>query len=318
MSSFPLLPDSASTISDQIDALFFFLVAVSVFFSLIITIALAFSAARYRKGSTASRKGALSDYLPLELAWSIIPLIIAMFIFGWSAKLYLDMHVAPANAMEVYVVGKQWMWKIQHPGGNREINELHVPVGRPVKLIMTSQDVIHSFYIPAFRVKQDVLPGKYTTQWFEATKPGEYHLFCAEYCGTSHSGMIGKVIAMEPADYEKWLSGTSSAGIAMASSGAEVFERFGCKTCHRQDTGLRGPALDGLWGKQVKLADGKTIVADQEYIRESILNPGAKTVAGYQQLMPTYKNQLTNEQVNQLIEYVRSLSATQENQGNNQ
>ncbi len=308
MWSFPLLPDSASTISDKIDALFFFLVAVSLFFSLIILIGLAFSAARYRKGSAATRKGALNDYLPLELAWSLIPLAIAMFIFGWSAKLYFDMRVPPSNAMEVYVVGKQWMWKIQHPEGNREINELHIPVGRPVKLIMTSQDVIHSFYIPAFRVKQDVLPGRYTTQWFEATKPGEYHLFCAEYCGTSHSGMIGKVVAMDPADYEKWLSGASNLGIAMASGGADLFERYGCRTCHRQDTGPRGPALDGLWGKKVSLANGETLIADQEYIRESILNPGAKTVAGYSpMLMPTYKNQLTQDQVNQLIEYVRTL-----------
>jgi cytochrome c oxidase subunit 2 len=235
-------------------------------------------------------------------------LTIALFIFGWSAKLYLDMHVPPANAMEIYVVGKQWMWKIQHPEGNREINELHVPVGRPIKLIMTSQDVIHSFYIPAFRVKQDVLPGRYTTQWFEASKPGEYHLFCAEYCGTSHSGMIGKVIAMEPAEYEQWLMGTSRTGVAMASSGAELFDRYGCRTCHRQDTGPRGPALDGLWGKTVKLATGQTVMADQEYIRESILNPAAKTVAGYQQLMPSYRNQLTNEQVNQLIEYIRTLT----------
>lgn len=312
MWSFPIFPDSASTIADKIDALFFFLVAVSVFFSLLITIGLVFSAARYRKGSTASRKGALDDYLPLELAWSIIPLIIAMVIFGWSAKLYLDMRVAPANAMEIYVVGKQWMWKIQHPAGNREINELHVPVGRPVKLIMTSQDVIHSFYIPAFRVKQDVLPGRYTTQWFEATKPGVYHLFCAEYCGTSHSGMIGKVIALEPAEYEAWLLGASSTGIAMASSGAEVFERFSCRTCHRQDSGERGPALDGLLGKTVQLTNGQTVVADREYVRESILNPGAKTVAGYMQLMPTYKDQLTSEQVNQLIEYIRSLSPASE------
>ena len=244
MWNFPLLPETASTIANKIDALFFFLVAVSLFFSLVITIGLAYSAARYRKGSPASRKGALNDYLPLELLWSLVPLAIALFIFGWSAKLYFDMRVPPANAMEVYVVGKQWMWKIQHPEGNREINELHIPVGRPIKLIMTSQDVIHSFYVPAFRIKQDVLPGRYTTQWFEATKPGEYHLFCAEYCGTSHSGMIGKVIAMDPADYEQWLMGASRSGVAMASSGAELFDRYGCRTCHRQDTGPRGPALD--------------------------------------------------------------------------
>lgn len=296
--------------ASRVDALFYFLCAVSLVFSLIVAIGIAFSAARYRKGSPASRKGALHDYLPIELVWSIVPLLIALFIFAWSTRLFFDMRVPPKNAMEIYVVGKQWMWKIQHPEGNREINELHVPVGRPVKLIMTSQDVIHSFYIPAFRIKQDVLPGRYSEEWFQATTPGEYHLFCAEYCGTSHSGMIGKVIVMEPADYEKWLMSASATGIGMAANGAELFDRLGCRTCHRQDSGQRGPALDGLFGKQVKLAGGQTIVADQEYIRESIVNPSAKMVEGYAPLMPTYKNQLTQEQVNQLIEYVRSLSPT--------
>ena len=306
MWNFPLFPDKASTVAGQIDALYYFLLAVSVFFSLVIVIALVYSAVRYRKGSKATREGATNENLPLELAWSIIPLIIAMVIFVWAAKLFIDMHVAPKDAMEVYVVGKQWMWKIQHPQGNREINELHVPVGKPVKLIMTSQDVIHSFYIPAFRIKQDVLPGRYTTQWFQATTPGEYHLFCAEYCGTSHSGMIGKIVVMEPAEYEQWLT-NATAGSTMATSGAQVFQQFGCQTCHRQDTGPRGPALDGLFGKQVKLANGKTVTADQEYIRESILDPNAKLVAGYQQMMPTFKNQINHEQLNQLIEYVKTL-----------
>jgi cytochrome c oxidase subunit 2 len=291
------------------------LVAISIFFSLVIVVGLVYSAARYRKGSEATRKGALDDYLPLELAWSLIPLAIAMVIFVWSAKVFYDMRVAPKNAMEIYVVGKQWMWKVQHPEGNREINELHIPVGRPVKLIMTSQDVIHSFYIPAFRVKQDALPGRYTEQWFEATKPGEYHLFCAEYCGTSHSGMIGKVIAMTPSDYDEWLATASSVGIAMASSGKELFSKVGCLTCHRKDTGPRGPDLTGLFGKPVKLANGDVVTADKEYIRESIVNPAAKTVEGYAQIMPTYKSQLTSEQVNQLIEYVRSLSASGEHKG---
>jgi cytochrome c oxidase subunit 2 len=315
MWSFPLLPESASTVADKVDALFFFLVAISIFFSLVIVVGLVYSAARYRKGSEATRKGALDDYLPLELAWSLIPLAIAMVIFVWSAKVFYDMRVAPKNAMEIYVVGKQWMWKVQHPEGNREINELHIPVGRPVKLIMTSQDVIHSFYIPAFRVKQDALPGRYTEQWFEATKPGEYHLFCAEYCGTSHSGMIGKVIAMTPSDYDEWLATASSVGIAMASSGKELFSKVGCLTCHRKDTGPRGPDLTGLFGKPVKLANGDVVTADKEYIRESIVNPAAKTVEGYAQIMPTYKSQLTSEQVNQLIEYVRSLSASGEHKG---
>jgi cytochrome c oxidase subunit 2 len=208
--------------------------------------------------------------------------------------------------MEIYVVGKQWMWKIQHPSGNREINELHIPVGKPVKLVMTSQDVIHSFYVPAFRIKQDVLPGRYSTQWFEATRTGEYHLFCAEYCGTSHSGMIGKIVVLEQDEYEDWLTGKMG-GATMLSSGEQLFQQFGCQTCHRQVSGQRGPSLEGLFGKQVRLTSGDVVLADQEYIRESILNPNAKLVAGYPRLMPTYRNQLNPDQVNQLVEYVKSM-----------
>ncbi len=306
MWNFPLLPDQASTIAGQVDALFAFLVAISIFFSLIIIVGLTYSAVRYRRGSPAPRKGAKDDYLPVEILWSVIPFVITIGIFTWAAKLFVDMRVPPRDAMEVYVVGKRWMWKVQHPQGNREINELHVPVGRPVKLIMTSQDVIHSFYIPAFRVKQDVLPGRYSTQWFEATEPGEYHLFCAEYCGTSHSGMIGKIVALEQDKYEEWLAGKAS-DIAMLSSGEALFKQFGCQTCHRQVSGQRGPALEGLFGKEVRLANGDVVTADVEYLRESILNPNARLVAGYQRLMPTYRNQLNPDQVNQLVEYVRSL-----------
>ena len=310
MWSFPLLPEQASTVASRIDQLYFTLVGVSLFFSLVILIGLAYSAIRYRKGTVFTRANAKHDYLPLELLWTIVPLAIAMGIFVWSSKLFIEMRVPPKDAMEVYVVGKQWMWKIQHPLGNREINQLHVPAGRPVRLIMTSQDVIHSFYIPAFRIKQDVLPGRYTSQWFEATTPGEYHLFCAEYCGTSHSGMIGKVVVMEPAAYEAWLSGAAG-DLAMAATGAQLFQQFGCQTCHRLGAEQRGPVLDGLMGKEVKLATGETIVADLDYVRESILNPRTKMVAGYQPLMPTYKNQLTQEQLNELVEYVRSLSGPQ-------
>ena len=306
MWNFPLLPDGASTMAGEVDALFYFLVAVSLFFSLVIIVGLSFSAVRYRKGSKASRKGAKDDYLPVEILWSVIPFVIAIAIFTWAAKIFVDMRVPPKDAMEIYVVGKQWMWKIQHPQGNREINELHVPAGRPIKLIMTSQDVIHSFYIPAFRIKQDVLPGRYSTQWFEATEPGEYHLFCAEYCGTSHSGMIGKVVVMQQDKYEEWLAGKAS-DVAMLSSGETLFKQFGCQTCHRQVSGQRGPSLEGLFGKDVRLAGGETVTADLEYIRESILSPNAKLVAGYQRLMPTYRNQLNPDQVNELVEYVRSL-----------
>jgi cytochrome c oxidase subunit 2 len=306
MWNFPLLPEGASSTSSEVDSLFYFLVAVSLFFSLVILVGLVFSAVRYRKDSKAARQGAKNDYLPVELLWSGIPFVIAIAIFTWSAKVFLDLRVPPRNAMEVYVVGKQWMWKIQHPQGNREINELHVPVNKPVKLIMTSQDVIHSFYVPAFRIKQDVLPGRYSTQWFTATKTGEFHLFCAEYCGTSHSGMKGKVVVMEQDEYEEWLAGKAG-GVAMLSSGQQLFQQFGCQTCHRAVSGQRGPSLEGLFGKEVKLSDGDVVVADAEYIRESILNPNAKLVSGYQRLMPTYRDQLTPEQINQLVEYVRSL-----------
>jgi cytochrome c oxidase subunit 2 len=189
-----------------------------------------------------------------------------------------------------------------------------VPAGKPVKLIMTSQDVIHSFFIPAFRIKQDVLPGRYTTEWFQATTPGEYHLFCAEYCGTSHSGMVGKVIVMEPADYEQWLAGATNGG-TMTATGEQLFQQFGCQTCHKAESGQRGPSLDGLFGSRVELANGQTVLADQDYIRESILNPSAKSVAGYRVLMPTYRTQLTQEQLNQLVEYVKSLGGTKRKEG---
>ncbi len=306
MWNFPLFPETASTIAGEIDAIYWVLVAVSLFFGTLIVVGLVYSAIRYRKGSKASRRGALNDSLILELSWSIVPLAIAMGIFTWSSKVFIDMRVSPPNSMDVYVVAKQWMWKIQHPEGNKEINELHIPVGKPVKLWMTSQDVIHSFYVPAFRIKQDVLPGRYTTQWFEATKPGEYHLFCAEYCGTSHSGMVGKVVAMEQADYQDWLAGKRG-GDMMAGTGEKLFAEFGCQTCHRKDSGQRGPALDGLYGSIVTLSNGTKLSADAEYVRESILDPGAKIVKGYQLLMPTYKSQLTPEQINELVEYVKLL-----------
>lgn len=314
MWNFPLLPDRASSVAGEVDAIYYFLVLISLVFGGIIVLGLIYSAIRYRKGTKNSRANAVNEHLGLELAWSLIPLAIAIGIFVWSSRVFINMHVAPKDAMEVYVVGKQWMWKIQHPQGNREINTLHVPVGKPVKLIMTSQDVIHSFYIPAFRIKQDVLPGRYTTQWFQATKPGEYHLFCAEYCGTSHSGMIGKVVVMEPAEYEQWLSGAVGS-TGMASTGQLLFQQFGCQTCHKSEAGQRGPSLDGLYGSEVKLSNGKTVIADQEYIRESIVNPAAKIVAGYQVLMPMYGTQLTQEQLNQLVEYVKSLGGTKRKDG---
>jgi cytochrome c oxidase subunit 2 len=309
MFNIPFFPTEASTTASRIDLLFFALMGIIVIFTTLIFVGVIFFSIRYRHGSRASRKGATSENLKLELAWTIIPLCITMGVFIWASKLYFDMHVPPKNAMDIYVVGKQWMWYIQHPEGNREINELHVPLGKPVRLILTSQDVIHDFFIPAFRVKQDVIPGRYTTEWFQATKLGEYHLFCAQYCGTGHAQMVGKVIVMQPWEYEQWLAGKSS-GVAMSSSGEQLFTQFGCVTCHRQDNTGRGPSLVGLFGQKVLLQTGQTVIANMDYIRESILDPRAKVVATYQPIMPTFKSQIDQAQLMQLIEYVKSLGGS--------
>jgi cytochrome c oxidase subunit II len=230
-----------------------------------------------------------------------------MVMFGWGAKVFFDVYRPPAGAMEIYVVGKQWMWKVQHMEGQREINELHVPVGRPVKLIMGSEDVLHSYFIPQFRVKADVVPGRLNHLWFTATKAGTYDLFCAEYCGTKHSGMIGKIIAMEPADFQAWLAGGKAEGSPVAA-GEKLFTDLACITCHRSDTQGRGPMLNNLFGKTVELQGGGTAVVDEAYIRESIMNPQAKIVAGFQPAMPTFQGLITEEQLLQLISYVKSLT----------
>jgi cytochrome c oxidase subunit II len=227
--------------------------------------------------------------------------------FAWGAVIFFDARTPPQDATEIYVVAKQWMWKLEHPEGQRELNELHVPVGRDIKLIMTSQDVIHSFYVPAFRLKQDVIPGRYTTMWFKATKPGTYHLFCAQYCGTQHSGMIGEVVVMEPAEYETWLAGGVPAG-SMAQNGQQLFTQLGCSTCHRFDVQGRGPNLTGVFGKPVLLEDGRTVIADENYVRESILIPTAKVVSGFKPVMPSFQGQVSEEQLTSLVAYVKSLS----------
>jgi cytochrome c oxidase subunit 2 len=216
------------------------------------------------------------------------------------------MYRAPRGAMEIYITGKQWMWKAQHPDGRREINALHVPVGRPVKLIIGSEDVIHSFFVPAFRTKMDAVPGKLTSVWFEATKAGTYHLFCAEYCGLQHSRMIGSVVAMEPAEFQMWLAG-GPAEASPAQAGERLFTELGCITCHREGAPIPAPVLNGLFGRSVELQDGGTAIADENYIRESIMNPQAKLVAGYQPVMPPFQGVASEEQVLQLIAYIRAL-----------
>ena len=296
----------------NVDALFIFLLIVTGMVALLIFVCLLFFAARYRQRAHVHAEQ-IEGSTPLELTWSIIPLFVFLAIFAWGAVIYFKERTPPRDAAEVYVVAKQWMWKLEHAEGQREINELHIPVGRDVKLIMTSQDVIHSFYVPAFRIKQDVLPGRYTTAWFRATKPGIYHLFCAEYCGTQHSGMIGSIVVLEPAQYEAWMSGGSTGPLSV--TGEKVFAELGCVTCHRSDAQGRGPNLQGVFGKPVLLQDGRTLVADENYIRESILDPGAKIVNGYKPVMPTFQGLLSEEQLNALVAYVKSLSGAKPGDG---
>ena len=293
--------------ASRVDHLYFFLLGVTGFFSLLIAGLIVYYAIRFRRRAADSVGTRIHGGMALEITWTVVPLVIAMVIFLWGANVFVAMSTPPAETLNVYVVGKQWMWKFQHLDGRREINELHVPVGRNVKLIMTSEDVIHDLFVPAFRVKADVVPGRYTNLWFQPTRPGRYHLFCAEYCGTKHSGMTGEVIVMEPDAYEAWLSGGQREG-SLASAGGRLFSDLACNTCHRPDTQGRGPNLQDVFGKTQVLQDGSTVVADEAYIRESILNPRAKVVAGFQPIMPTFQGQVNEEGVLELVEYVKSLT----------
>jgi cytochrome c oxidase subunit 2 len=306
--NFPFFPQQGSAQAAQVDALYFFLVAVSAFFAILIAVLVAVFATKFHRKHPDEVGEAIHGSIPLELLWTFIPLGITMIMFVWGAQVFFHMTRPPSGAMEIYVVGKQWMWKLQHMDGTREINELHVPTGRPVKLIMGSEDVIHSFFIPDFRVKADVVPGRYNTLWFTATKPGRYHIFCTQYCGTKHSAMIGWVTAMEPAQYQAWLSGTPAGG-TMADAGAKLFQDLACSTCHLESSQGQGPILKGAYGKPVQLQGGGTVTMDDAYIRESILNPTAKVVAGFQPIMPPFQGLVTEEQLLQLIAYVKSLGA---------
>jgi cytochrome c oxidase subunit II len=309
-SSFPLFPDSASALSPDVDALFIVWSLVSVFFTILIAGLIIVLMARYRRKH--AEEVGTNEEMPvwIEILWSVVPLGIMLVMFAWGARVFFQLYRPPADAIEFTAIGKQWMWKIQHPEGQREINAMHVPVGQAIRMKIASEDVIHSFYIPAFRIKQDAVPGRYTSIWFKATKVGTYHLFCAEYCGTEHSRMIGSVIVMEQKDYETWMAG-GTPGKSMVASGADLFTSLACVTCHRAAPGVvqRGPKLEGVYGSQVKLADGRTVTADDNYVRESILNPTAKVVAGFDPVMPTFQGQITEEQLTQLIAYVRSLGA---------
>jgi cytochrome c oxidase subunit 2 len=292
--------------ASRVDMLYFFLLAVSSFFSLLIACLIVYYAVKYRRRAPNSVGVPIHGGMALEIGWIVIPSLIALVIFVWGASVFFAMSSPPAGTLDIYVVGKQWMWKFQHLDGQREIDELHVPVGRPVKLIMTSEDVIHDLFVPAFRVKADVLPGRYTTLWFQATRPGRYRLFCSQYCGTRHSGMTGDVVVMEPSEYETWLSGGPAEG-SLASGGERLFAQLACNTCHRAGAQGRGPVLQGLFGKTVTLQSGEAVTVDEAYLRESILHPTAKVAAGYQPIMPTFQGVVSEEQLLQLIEYIKSL-----------
>jgi cytochrome c oxidase subunit 2 len=302
-----MFPVQASNFAAEVDYLYLFMIAVTVVFSAGIFGAVFYFAIRYRRRSDTEIPVATHTGMLLEVVWSVIPFGITMVMFGWGASIFFKESRPPDNATQIYIVAKQWMWKLQHPEGQREINELHIPVGRPVKFTMTSEDVIHSFFIPAFRTKQDVVPGRYSTVWLTPTKAGKYHLFCAEYCGTKHSGMIGWVYVMEQNQYQEWLNGGASMG-SMAEKGGKLFDDLACSNCHKQDGSGRCPSLVGLYRKHVQLADGRVITADEAYLRESILQPSAKVVAGFQPLMPTFQGLVNEEGVVQLIEYIKSLS----------
>jgi cytochrome c oxidase subunit II len=305
ISGIPLFPAQASSLAAEVDNLYFGVLAITAFFALLVAILVIVFAVKYRDDTGLKVGAPITGSIPLELGWSILPFIISMGIFVWATVVFFHLIRPPDHTLEIYSTGKRWMWRFQHLDGQSEINELHVPKGRPVKVTFTSEDVLHSLYFPAFRVKADAIPGRYSALWFTATETGEYHLFCAEYCGTRHSGMIGTVTVMEPDDYQAWLSG--STGQPLAARGEQLFQQLGCVTCHLNDGSGRGPSLGGLYGKQVQTMARFRVVANDSYIRESILTPQAKMVAGYGPIMPTFQGQVSEESVMSLIEYIKTL-----------
>jgi cytochrome c oxidase subunit II len=305
-SGLSLFPQQASTLAADVDALYLFILAVTAFFGILTTVVVIYFAAKYRTEDPLKVGARIHGSIPLELAWSVIPFLITIVIFVWSAHVFFDLYRPPDQTLEIYATGKRWMWKFQHLDGQNEINELHVPAGRAVKVTFTSEDVLHSLFFPAFRTKADAIPGRYSTVWFTPTIIGEHHIFCAEYCGTNHSGMIGKVVVMEPTAYEAWLTGTVAGG-SLAQRGERLFSDLACNTCHLSDGRGRGPSLANKFGASERLTGGATVAIDEAYVRESILRPQAKLVDGYQPLMPTFQGLVSEENVMALVEYVKSL-----------
>ncbi len=305
-----LFPQQASDTAVRVDHLFFFLVAICGTVTLLVAAFVLFFAVRYRrKPGEVGNPAETHASLALEWFWSATPLVFFAAMFLWGAQVYFGAFRPPSNATTIYVVGKQWMWKFQHPEGQREIDTLHVPLGQPVRLVMTSEDVIHSLFIPDFRIHMDLLPDRYTSVWFQANRVGMYRLFCSQYCGTSHAGMSGVVVVMEPADYEKWLR--QGAEGSMALEGRKTFLKYRCVSCHSADPEARAPVLEELFDTTVILNDGRTAKADENYLRESIVYPSAKIVAGYENIMPTFKGQVDEEDIFELIAFIKSLKRGQ-------
>ena len=314
MNGLHLMPPVASSVAPRLDALFWFAVALCAVVALGVFATIVFLAVRYRRGSNASRAGGSGRTLTIELSWTFVSFALFIALFLWSLFLFTELHTPPRDAQTIYIVAKQWMWKTQHPGGQREINTLHVPLGKPMRLIMTSQDVIHSFYVPAFRVKQDVLPGRYTQLWFTATRAGTFPLFCTQYCGLDHAQMIGSVVVMAPADYAHWLrrQGTPS---TLAQTGAALFRSRGCSGCHGTNAAVHAPELHGLFGRAVHLSDGSTVIADERYLRDSIMLPNLQIVAGFAPIMPSFAGQLDEDEVLALVAYLKSLATPEQDLG---
>jgi cytochrome c oxidase subunit 2 len=305
-SSLSLFPPNASSVATEMDLLYAFLVAVSAFFTVLVVVLLGYFTIKYRRKHPDDVGADIHGSLILELVWTFIPFVLSMIMFAWGASLFYRLSRPPQDSMEITVVGKQWMWKVQHAEGVREINELHVPLGQDVRITLGSEDVIHDFAIPAFRVRMDAVPGKLTTLWFRATLTGEFRIYCDQYCGTRHSAMVGMVYVMAPQDYAAWVDAGRSTSTPV-DLGAALFTQFQCSTCHKPDRTGRGPSLVGVAGQTIALGDGRSVVADDTYLRESILNSQAKVVQGYQPIMPVFQGLMTEEQVLQLVAYIKSL-----------
>ncbi|HEV2710008.1 MAG TPA: cytochrome c oxidase subunit II [Edaphobacter sp.] len=302
-----LFPREASTIAPYADALYFFLLLITLVGVTVVGVLVFGFAIRYRKEKHPVAVQVEGSTL-LEATWTIIPLALFLICFVWGALLYFRIYNPPTNAMNIYVVGKQWMWKAEHQGGQHEINALHVPVGRPVQLTMISQDVFHSFSVPDFRIKREVIPGRYSTVWFQATTPGTYHLFCTQYCGTNHSQMIGEVTAMTPDDFQKWLQ-ESTSGMSLAQNGERLFASMGCNSCHNGTAAARGPNLAGVYGSKLQLTNGSEVLVNDAYLRDAILNPSEHVTAGYTPIMPTYQGQVSEDGLIDLVEYIKELNS---------